>query len=369
MKQFNYGLNESISGLELAFALPGFIVGVAILSLPHNLAEHTTAVDGWVSIVVSGIFIMIATLLAMKLALTFPGQTFLSYSSALITRPLAMMLNFGYSIITILITAFVIRAVADIAKHYLFERTPIEVIAISFLFVVVYAVSGSRPGLFRINIMFFPIILAVLFLVIILNVRWVELDNFLPLFKSDFSGYISGLNASISAYTGFGLVLFYTSLVRKPKNMYRKVIFGIGLPIFLYIVIFFTTIGVFGNIVTSNLVYPTVELAKRVEFPGGFIERIESLFYIVWMMAIFTTAAFSYDIAVYTIQSAWKKISKIKIIIILSPIIFLISMFPQTNQQVEAFSNTLTKFSLPYTIAVTIILLIIAKVRGVKKSG
>lgn len=369
MKQGNNRSYGTISDMELAFALPGFIVGVAVLSLPHQLASDTIGADGWIPLIVCGMLVTIITLLAMKIASTFPGQTFFSYSSSLVTKPVAMILNFTYTSFSILITAYVIRGVSDIAKHYLFENTPLEVLALSFLLVVVYAVSGSRPGLFRINILFFPIILCVLILVITLNIRWMEFNNFLPVFKSDFEGYLNATKAAVSAYTGFGIVLFYTSLVNKPKNMSKKVIFTMGIPILVYISIFLTTIGVFGNAVTSNLIFPTIELAKRVEFPGGFIERVESIFFIVWIMAIFSTASFSFDLAVFTIQSAWKKISKFKIILILSPMIFWISMFPENDRQVETFATIITYLTLSFTPIVTIVLLIVAKMRGVKKVG
>lgn len=369
MKQGNNRSFGTITEMELAFALPGFLVGVAVLSLPHQLASETIGSDGWVAIVIGGMLDTFITLLASKLALTFPGQTFLSYSSSLVTKPVAMILNFSYTLLSILIAAYVIRGVSDIAKHYLFANTPIEVLALSFLLVVVYAVAGSRLGLFWINILFFPIILSVLVLVIALNIRWVELNNFLPVFKSDFGGYLRGLHASIGAYTGFGIVLFYTSLLKKPKNMSGKIILALGIPVLIYLSLFLITIGVFGNAVTSNLIYPVIELAKRVEFPGGFIERIESIFYIVWIMAIFSTAAFSFDIAVFTLQSVWKKISKIKIIIILSPLIFSISMLPESDEHVELFSTIITSVSVPFTTFVTIMLLIVAKMRGVKRNG
>lgn len=310
MKSFEYSEGEYLSEREVMFAMPSMAIGVAVLSLPKQIAMVTSGADGWISIVVGGTFIIFMTWLAAKLAATYPNQSFLTYASSIVTKPVAIILTLIFAMLALLVTTYVVRSIADIAGQFIFNRTPVEIISLTFLLVVVYAVSGSRAGLFRLNIMFLPLIIFVIIAVIFFNIRWFELDNYVPLFETDVTGYVKGIGASINSYIGFGIILFYISFVRRPEKVPKKAAIGMSIPVILYLLMFLTSIGVFGDVVTSELLYPTLELAKRVEIPGSILERIESIFFVIWVMAIFTTASMALDISILAIKSIFKKAKK-----------------------------------------------------------
>jgi len=366
MRSFEYS-GKYISNLELMFAIPSVTIGVSILSLPRYIAKVNMGSDGWISIVISGLIVALFSWMAAIVAAQFPRQGFLTYASTLVTKPIAIFLTFCFMIISILVTAYEVRVLADISKQYLFDRTPIEVIALSFLLVVVYAVSSSRVGLFRLNTLFLPIILVITGVVVIFYFKWIELDNYLPVFTTNFKGYIKGIQTGISAYMGFGILLFYVSLIDQPKNTSKLTLVGIGIPIALYVIIFLTAIGVFGQVATSNLFYPLIELARRAVIPGQIFERIESVFFVIWTMAIFNTTAMVLDIATLTISSIFKKLKKIHTLFILSPTVFFLSMIPHNMIQIENVSKIMSFIILPFTMTVILLLFVISKIRRVKK--
>lgn len=366
MKPFEYN-NKYISNSELMFAIPSIIIGVSILSLPMHIAQVNMGSDGWISIVIGGLIVAFFTWMAASLAAQFPRQGFFSYASTLVSKPIAIFLTICFMTISILFTAYEVRVIASIFKQYLFEHTPIEVIALTFLLVVVYAVSGSRIGLFRLNTLFLPIILVITIFVIVFNFKWIEFDNYFPIFTTSIKGYMQGIWTSIGAYMGFGIMLFYVSLIDQPKNMTKITFIGVGIPIILYVIIFITVIGVFGQAATSNLFYPMIELAKRAEIPGQIFQRLEAIFFTIWTMAIFNTSALMLDIATLTFSYIFTKIRKIYILLILSPTIFFLSMLPHNVSQVESFSKITSMIVIPFTTGVILILLIISKIRRVKK--
>src|SRR5699024_3090383 len=162
--------NNVLGERELMFALPSMIIGVSIFTLPSNIAKVTEHGDGWISILAAGIIFSILAYLSAKIAAAFSGESFLSYCSALVPKPVAFGITLIIRIEFILVGAFIVRALAFITQQYLFEKTPLEVIALCFLVVVIYAVAGSRSGVFRLNILFLPIILVVYFLVVLFNI-------------------------------------------------------------------------------------------------------------------------------------------------------------------------------------------------------
>ncbi|MEW9676096.1 endospore germination permease [Lentibacillus sp. L22] len=367
MKWFEYG-DEKISHREILIAIPSIMIGVGVLSLPRDLAGETIGVDGWISLLISGGFIILITWLAARLAIRFPHQSFVSYSAKLLSKPVAVVVTFIFIVIALWLAALEVREISDIAKQYLFDRTPLEILSLTFLLVVIYAVSGSRAGIFRLNLMFLPIIIFIALAVIVLNIGWFRLDHLLPVFETSFTGYRKGIGSSLSPLMGFGMILlFYTSLVDRPKKVPRSAVIGTCIPIVLYIFLYITSIGVFGNSVTSNLIFPVIELAKVVDIPGGFFERFESIFFVIWIMAIFNTTVMALDIAVLALGNMFKNKSKITMVCILSPIVYVVAMYPEDLVGVASMGKYLGYVSIGFTTFITILLTIIAKLRKVRQ--
>ncbi|WP_010651688.1 GerAB/ArcD/ProY family transporter [Oceanobacillus massiliensis] len=365
MSTFKYG-DEKINTRDILIAVPSIVIAVGILPFPRILAEKTVTADGWLAIVISGLLAIMLTWITAKLASNFPHQSFFTYASSLVTRPAAAILTFLFALQGVLLTSFEVSAITDISHQYLFERTPFEIVALIFLLVVVQAVAGSRVGIFRLNSMFLPIILVATAILVFFSIGYVEVENILPLFKTDMHGYMQGTIQSSLSYTGISVLLFYISLVQHPKKAPGRAALGMGGVVILYVIIYLTCIAVFGNDATANIRFPLIELAKTVEIPGGFFERLESIFFVIWIIAIFTTTAMAYDVAVFALNSLFPKINKKSIVFILSPVIYLMAITPQTFTELGAFGNLVSYLSWGLNISVVTLFWVIYKFKGVK---
>ncbi|MFC4559428.1 endospore germination permease [Virgibacillus kekensis] len=365
MRQFEYG-DEQITDNEILIAIPSIVIGVGILTMPRSIAEDTVSADGWISLLVGGVFVIFLTWLVGKLGSRFPQQPFLEYASKVISRPGAIGMTLLFSTLGVLIAAYEMRVIAQVSSKYLFEETPVPVIGLTFLLVVVYAVCGTKAGWFRINMMFFPIIVFISLSVVLFTTGWFKMENLLPAFKTDIGSYLDAFKNSILSFTGFGIILFFSVLVKDPKGMPKKAAIGMSYAVVLYILFYIMCIGVFGNLVTANLQFPTIELAKNVEIPGGFFERFESIFFVIWIMAIFNTTVMALGAALMAIQSVFRQVRKEKVVFMLSPLIFLIGMIPHDENELGTFGSFLGYYGFFMTTLVTFLLLIIAKLRGVK---
>jgi spore germination protein len=367
MSTFKYA-DEWIRTRDIMILIPSMIIAIGVLSLPRNLAEDTEAADGWVSIVLSGLVMIFLVWCVAKLASRFPNQSFLEYASSLVSKPVAVILTLLFTLVGICITAFEVRALGVISEQYLFDRTPVEIVTITFLWVVVYAVSGSRAGLFRLNAMFLPFIIIAVIILVFFSIRYMELKNVLPVLQTDMQGYMQGTMKNMFSYSGISVLLFYISLVRKPKRAPGMAAAGMGFVVLLYILIYITCIAVFGA-ATDVLRLPLIELAKAIEIPGGFFERIESFFYVIWIMAIFTTTAIAFDIAVLSLKLVFPKFNKRKIALGLAPFIFMLSTLPKDYLEVEKFGAYASYYELGLIVAVTILLWGMYLLKGMKKRG
>ncbi|AXI08140.1 endospore germination permease [Oceanobacillus sp. 143] len=355
-----------ISEKDIAIAVPSIVIAVGILSLPAKLANVTISSDGWIPLLVSGMIMIIVTWLFVKVASRFPNQSFFAFGSKLVTKPIAIVLIFLFAIQGILVTAFEVREIADISQIYLLNDTPMEVLSLSFLLVVIYAVSGERAGIFRLNMLFFPFIIFISFFVIILSIGWIQPENLLPVFQTSLSGYMEGVKTSINFYGNIGFLLFYIALAKQPKKAPKMAAIGMTFVVVLYTLLFIACVGVMGNGATTNLIYPTIDLAKELEIPGGFFERFDSVFFTIWVMAIFNTAVIALDVAVLALQSVFKKLKKQTIIFMLAPLAYFIGLLPKDYVEVSTLALFTTYYALILIFFVTLLFTIMSKIKGVK---
>ena len=368
MRFFEYG-DEKIGGKEIMIAVPSMVIGVGVLSLPRGVSIETIGSDGWMALTTAGGIALLMVWLMARLASAFPHQSFLSYASIIVTKPVAVVLTFLFAILFISVAAYDIRALGHISQQYLFDHTPVEVVILAFLLVVIYAVSGSRAGLFRLNMLFLPIIIVIIALVLIINLKWFDPTNLLPVFQTDFSGYLKATHTSSLSYMGIGIVLFYIAFVDQPKKAPKMVLLGMSIPIVMYVLVYLTCLMVFGFTATSHLLFPTIDLAKRVELPGGILERFEAIFFVVWTMGVFNTTVMAFDVVILALNSIFKKMKKINLIFILSPLIYYVALFPRDTGQILLFGEFIGTYMVSFAFITTIVLLVIAKIRGVMPDG
>lgn len=368
MKTFEYGDSE-IGQNEIVVTVASQLIGYGVLTMPRALAKATSAADGIISIFAAGLIAIFGAWIAAKLASRFPQHSFFDYTSRIVTKPVAYCLSALVALYSILFASYEVRGVANIAKHYLFDRTPVEVLALYFLLVVIYGVSGSRVAIVRLNALFMPIVFIVAGLVLFMNIASFKLEHIKPFLTTNFSGYLAGMKTTIFSFLGFEVLLFYVSMMNRPQNAPKGAIIGTSIPLLYYLVSYFFVIGVFGDATTTTILYPGVEIAKEVEVPGGFFERFESLSYTVWIMTLFNTTVMLVDIGVICLQRVFKRKQKQGIIFGLAPIIYLCGMFPKNIDQFGKYGDLISYYGLVIEFFFPPLLFLIAKIRRLKGSG
>ena len=361
-----YKNNEFIHDKDIMFAVASYTISITILFLPRYITEHTIAADGWLTILFGGLIAMILGWLLAKIASSFPNESFLSFATYLVSKPIAIVLCVLFILQYISISSFQIREIATLSHEYLFDRTPLEVVCLAFILVVVYAASGSRVAIFRLNVLFFPFIIGGFLLLVIVSSGAIKTENLLPVFETDMKGIFEGTTSSLNAFLGFTIVLFYISLIKKPEHAPKMTVLGILWPFTFYIVIFIVCVGVFGNVTIDNLYYPVFELSKTVSIPGAFFERFDSILFIIWTIIVFTTSLLAFDIAVLLINLIFPKFNKQTIVFILSPVIFFLAMLPKNFIQINVIAKYLAYIEIGYVIFVIFLLGTMLLIKGVR---
>lgn len=365
MKAFQYG-DDRISSREIGYATPSMIIAVVMLVLPRTVAKDTGSIDGWIAIVLAGCINGVFAWLTAALCARFPKQTFLAFSARLVSKPAAYVLTAVFVFYLMTLASYEIRMVSETAKLYLLERTPLEFIALVFLLLTVYAVFGSDVAILRVNLLFVPIIAAIFIVVLVSNIGYMEMSNVKPAFVTSWERILGAVRNNIWSFSGYEIMLVYAAYVKEPSKAAKAVVGGMCIPFVLYTAGYIVAVAAFSAQGTENMVFPTLELAKKVVVPGEFFTRFESIFLTVWALAIFTTATMALDVSVKAVRSMFPRLPKPVFLSFAAPFIYIAAMTPGNLNEIFALGNWLTYPAVFYGMVVPTLLMLVAKWTGIR---
>ncbi|PFJ06931.1 spore gernimation protein GerLB [Bacillus cereus] len=363
MKPFQYG-DEEIGSRELGFAVSSTIIGIGALSMPRDIANQTLFLDGWIILLLGGMICAFLGWFVTKVAILFPKQNFVQYTSEHLTKPVAYTISIILVLIFAALTAYESRKIATISQTYLFSDTPIQLLSFFFLLVVIYGIAGSRAALLRLNVLFLPIVLIAIVLLSLLNVNLMEVDNLLPAFQTNVSQYVLGVKNSVFTFIGFEVALFYAVMLNETaKKAPLAVAKAVMVNVLSYILIYLTCISVFTYMTTRGLTYPTIELGKEIEIGGGFLERFDAIFFTTWIITIYNTTAMYYDVASLLFCAMFPGVKKHIFIFVSAPIIFMLNMIPSNLDNLLNYGTYLAWVDMGFVVVAPLLVLIVYKMK------
>ena len=110
-----------ISSVNLFYVLAQTIIGVGLLSLPHQ-THHTAGSDGWISILITGFFIQLIVLIIWLLCRKFPNLTLFDFSKVILGKTLGTVVNFLYIIYLLTNICYIFIVYTDTLKRWILPR-------------------------------------------------------------------------------------------------------------------------------------------------------------------------------------------------------------------------------------------------------
>ncbi len=251
-----------------------------------------------------------------------------------------------------------------VASQYLYN-TPNWFIDILFIITTFYFFNKNERTIYRSTLML-SYIAIILFLIGSTNLTGkIQIINFKP-FLND--GVTPVFKCLINYITYTTIPIFLLLITPKNKIDYKNINKSIIITYFLsHISIFitlFTLIGVFGIDLASLYQYPLYHLLKRV-FIGGFIERLENVLSIGWIIILFIPCAFSSYYSLVSIKNIFNIKKKRYIYPVLIFIMFMSQFIFKSNTFGEYFLNNF--YPMFMSIIIIIMIIIFVKILVHKK--
>lgn len=350
--------DDKITSSQAAIFLNNTVLGAGILTLPRSVTESVKTPDGWISILLGFVIVLMVVLIMVKLSQQFPGKTIYQYSRTIIgfvPGSFLCTLLIGYFIT---IAGFEIRVLAEVTAFYLLEGTPMWAIVIPFIWTGAYLVFGGVNSIARLFQIVFPISILILIISYLLSLRIFDLHNLQPVLGDGFLPVLRGLKSTVLVYTGCEVIMTLVAQMEQPQHAVKAMLAGISIPFGLYLV---TVIMVVGGLSVDSVItstWPTIDLVRSYEIQGFFLERFEFPLMVIWLMQMFC----NFNSFFYNASLGISQIFRIPLhpaIFGLMPLIFIAAMVPKRINDVFDLGDAIGRAGILLFILLPVLLSII----------
>ncbi|REJ09025.1 GerAB/ArcD/ProY family transporter [Halobacillus trueperi] len=354
---------KQLTTLQLVVVFISSMIGIGIILMPRDLAKAVASQDLWLSILFGAIAVSVVTCIYVALAVRYPGLTFFEMTSIIMGKFIGYIFNILFTIYSLVIAAYILRVIGGIIKNYLLDSTPLYVVVGSFLLVSMYLIYNGAGDIVRFFQLYFPIMLFMFIVLCLLSIKNFDVNNVRPVLQNNLLVTMSGAKITFFSFLGMELLLIFAKLIKKKKA--KKLLFtmwtSIGLTALIYVAFHVISIGVLGVEELKEITFPTIEMAKSIEFQGFFFERFELVFLFGWL----TTAFTSFTAYMYTLTLGLKNMFTPSrwFLPIAGGLIFVLTLVPKGLTEVFHYSTHIQVISVIAIVVLPALLLLVSLIR------
>lgn len=361
-------MKEYLTNRQIAFIIFGVIVGYGIMPLTKDIVEEA-GTGGWFALLIAIVIAIIFTYIFTYLGYVHQNKTIDEYSEILTGKFITYIFISIYIIYYFLGCTLVTRMVSEQVKLTMLVKTPAWALSLMILLVAYYAVI-KRLKIIAMLCEVYGVFIIVGFLIMILALLTKgKLINLKPFFVlEDIKTYFKATSGTIAPLIGMEIIgIIPLSRRTNNKKIFKYTTCMVGFIGILYILEVEACMAIMGE---SVIYYKSALLAtiRRTEIQAfQFLRRLDGLFIIFWLMAVFCTVTIWAYGAVFFIHKYYKKISFNILAFIVIGFSFIVSTIPKTIDKVEEIYKYLGYIGFVAAGVIPMILFVITKMKKYDK--
>ncbi len=314
-----------------------------ILNLPNHLLSETGP-----STILNLIYIFVITFVIFyavtKVFELFPNQDIIDICEYTSGKTVKNIFSIGIIVYLLIISAFVIRIFAGSLVLIYFPNIDIGIVILIFIAITAILNIFGLKTISRSALIILPVILITMVTIFVSSGSDFVYQRAFPILGyGAYETFILGLG-NIFAFSSLFIIELIPPLLGESKDLKKiaivsLIVYGIYLILGVIALLFlFPSITEISNTLSIYI------LARRVNF-GDFIQRIDAVFILIWIISIFSYLS----IVMYFILNTFKKITNIKhkkpMVFCFCSILFVISMIPSNISNIRFFENTFYRYA------------------------
>jgi len=353
---------KSVTSLQLSMSIGTSIIGVGILAFPR-ITVSLVSTGAPFTTLMAVLIAVLGGLMLSYLGNQYPEQTIYEYGDELVGKWIGGIVLFLIGGYFLELSALASREFGEVVVTSVLPRTPIPVTIMVILILVSIASRNDIAKFVRILTFYMPIVYFPALIIVILSLKSARISNIVPILAI-FHG-VTFQNLALS--TGIVTALFQNFMIAgiiipfmyQPWRAWRSTSLGIVFAGALYLILIYSTLGVFGLEEMKNLLWPTLELAKTAALPAFFIERLDPVFLAVWVTAVFCAMFAAYYLSIHAFSHVFRFQDHRALTIMALPIALLLSRQPSNIVDLYIIVKNIGLAGLPLTLAYPFVLVVI----------
>ncbi|MCF6411601.1 GerAB/ArcD/ProY family transporter [Pseudalkalibacillus salsuginis] len=299
--------NGKISVRQFMVLVILFTVGTSVLLAPSLLVTEAKQ-DAWIAGILGVGVGLLSVWLYNALGNLFPNKTLVEYSEVILGKWIGKAIALLFFSFTFTLAALVLRNLGDFLTTKIMPETPIGSLHIIFLFLVIMGARLGLEVLARSAEILFPWFIILFLLLVFFLFPEIKFENFQPILEVGVKPLLRSAIPFIE-FPFLELVIFLMIFpyVNRTKDAGKAFLTGTSVGGIMLIILTVLAILVIGVDLISLELYPTYELAKKINI-GDFLQRIEAIVAVLWFISIY----FKLTICFYTSVLALAQTFKLK---------------------------------------------------------
>lgn len=295
-----------------------------------------------------------------KFFFKFPNKDFFEISEYVGGKTLR---NISYFLVALYLTTSVVLVLSEFnenIRNILFKNAPSEYINLLFIIGMFVGLLCGFKGIFRTSVIIAPIILLSLFYMFFSLFENIDITNYTPIFGDDAHDFFIKGIFRIEIFEGMFLILLLGGHI---TNIKKATIGSFILVSFIVLLISSLLFGIIAYPTSTENYFPFFELSRLISF-GRFVQRVESLYTLIWLLAVYLYITLDTSFIVQIFSKAFNLKYYKRIIPLFCVIIFGITLLLKSYITVLSIRRFFINFVFPFlAYFYSLIIIIIANMK------
>ncbi|RKQ19322.1 GerAB/ArcD/ProY family transporter [Ureibacillus endophyticus] len=346
-----------ISASQLGKILYMAIIPTSLLTTPAITFKYAKQ-DLWLSPIwaISG---FITVFIVLRIYRMYPSENIIQIMERIGRRIPGKIISGIYLLFILYVNGVIVREYSEFVVSSFLHTTPIVVISGLMVLVCAMAVRGGLEIVGRFAELFLPIFITLFLFNIIPIIADLQWSNLFPIFGEGIRPSIEGAFVLQTWFSEMIIASFFLPFVADHHNAKKTLSRSLLAIMVTLSVSNLATLLLLGEL-TGNYSYPFLILARYINI-SNFINHLESLYMIIWVLGAFVKICVFYYVTVL-VAAQWMKLSNYQPIVYpLGLLLLLFSQWVAPNTQVltEAIAGPVTLAMITMFVIIPALLLCI----------
>lgn len=254
---------------------------------------------------------------------------------------------------------------ADVMQYSLISGESYTLILLVILLLAGYAVSGGIESRARVYEVLFVVLFALLFLMLLVAARTMELQYFKDWQELSAGAVARGSLPVVMCWIPLFLVLFFPAYVTREhwNRMVGAVHGALWFAVVVIVALYVVLIGNFGSGALATMRYPAIILMSSIPLRGSFLKRLDAFMIGIWFFTLFALVGVFLFYGRELLQRMGQK--KRGSLLVMLLLVFVTAELFYYGELREYFHSYMNCIGVPFLVILPAVLLVIGK--AVKK--